>query len=410
MKTIIIGGGASGMLCAYYCALAGDNVTILEKNEKLGKKLFITGKGRCNLTNDCSREEFLKNVITNSKFMYSAINSFDSEKTISLFESFGLKLKTERGRRVFPLSDKSSDVIKTLSAMLESQGVTINLNETVVKIDYFGENNFKIITNLDEYECQKVVVCTGGISYSSTGSTGDGYKFAINFGHKIIPPKQALCPIELEEVWCKELMGLSLKNVTLTLYNKEKVVYSELGEMLFTHYGISGPIVLSASSYLNKFDKKDLRLVLDLKPALSMQQLDDRILRDFLKYKNKEIQNSLDDLLPKSLIKTIIDLSSIDPKKKNQIITKQERLSLVNSLKNINLTIKKLRPFEEAIITSGGVDCKEINPKTMESKLCKGLFFAGEVIDVDAKTGGYNLQIAFSTAYVASGYKENDYD
>ena len=401
MKTVIIGGGASGLISAYYSALNGDEVILIEKNEKLGKKIYITGKGRCNLTNDCEPEEFLKNVVTNSKFLYSAIYSYSSQNTIDLFESSGLVLKTERGRRVFPMSDKSSDVIKTLENICKNVGVKIHLNEKVIDL-VFSETEKKVITNTNEYITDRVIVCTGGKSYPSTGSTGDGYHFAKKFGHEIISPKPALCPIEIEGDFCKNLQGVSLKNVTLSLIVKGKTVYKELGEMIFTHFGISGPIVLSASSYLNKYQLNDVELVLDLKPALTDEQLDNRILRDFLKYKNRDLQNSLNDLLPKSLIKSIIELSKISPYKKNDVITKEERKKLINSFKQIKFKVKKLRPIEEAIITSGGINCKQINPKTMESKLVNGLFFAGEVLDVDALTGGYNLQIAFATGYIAA--------
>lgn len=408
MKTIVIGAGASGLISAYYSAIMGDDVTVIEKNEKVGKKIYITGKGRCNVTNDCEPEEFLKNVVTNPKFMYSAIYSFTPQDTINLFENYGLNLKTERGRRVFPMSDKSSDIIKTLENLCKNAGVIFHLNENVIQL--VGNDKVeKVVTNKGDYLADKIIVCTGGKSYPSTGSTGDGYGFAKKLGHQIITPKPALCPIEIKGDFCKNLQGISLKNVTLTLTVKGKTIYKELGEMIFTHFGISGPIVLSASSYLNKYPINEVELFLDLKPALDNDTLDNRILRDFLKYKNRDLQNSLNDLLPKSLIKSIIELSKIPPYKKNDIITKEERKMLVDSFKRIKLEVKGLRPIEEAIITSGGINCKEINPKTMESKLVKGLYFAGEVIDVDALTGGYNLQIAFATAYLAANAgREND--
>ncbi len=408
MKTLVIGGGASGMACAYFGAKNGDEVVLIEKNEKLGKKLFITGKGRCNVTNDCTEKEFLENVVTNPKFLFGAIYAFNSQKTIELLEKNGLKLKTERGRRVFPSSDKSSDVIKTLTKICMESGVTIRLNEIVTDILMENGKIKSVITDKNEYLCDKVVICTGGKSYSSTGSTGDGYRFAKKLGHTISELKPALCPLYLTENWVKEVQGLSLKNVGFSVFIKEKKIFQQQGELLFTHFGISGPLVLSASSFLNKYDKKDIALFLDLKPALSEEQLSDRILRDFLKYKNRDLQNSLNDLLPKSLIKPIISLSGIVPDKKNSIITKEERKRLVNALKNIKFTIQKQASIEEAIITSGGVSVKEINPKTMESKIIKGLYFAGEVIDVDALTGGYNLQIAFATGYVAGKGRENN--
>lgn len=408
MKTIIIGGGASGLACAIESAKCGNDVTIIEKNEKIGKKLYITGKGRCNITNDCSETEFLENVVTNPKFLKSSIYAFNSEKTIELFESNGLQLKTERGRRVFPFSDKSSDVIKTLGEICKKNGVKIHLQENV--LDLIVENNVVkgVKTDKGEYFCNKVVICTGGKSYSSTGSTGDGYVFAKKTGHTVVQLKPALCPIYLKEEWVKQVQGLSLKNVTLTAFAKQKIVFSQMGELLFTHFGISGPLVLSASSFINKHAIKDVYLVLDLKPALSYEQLSDRILRDFIKYKNKDLQNALIDLLPKSLIKPIIVLSGISPIKKTDVITKEERKKLVETLKNIKFTLSKFASIEESIITSGGVSVKDINPKTMESKIISNLFFAGEVIDTDALTGGYNLQIAFSTGFVAGRGEKND--
>ncbi len=408
MKTIVIGGGASGLACAIESAKCGNDVTIIEKNEKIGKKLYITGKGRCNITNDCAETEFLENVVANPKFLKSSIYAFNSEKTIELFESNGLQLKTERGRRVFPFSDKSSDVIKTLGEICKRNGVKIHLQETV--LDLIVENNVVkgVKTDKGEYFCDKVVICTGGKSYSSTGSTGDGYVFAKKTGHTVVQLKPALCPIYLKEEWVKQVQGLSLKNVTLTAFAKQKIVFSQMGELLFTHFGISGPLVLSASSFINKYAIKDVYLVLDLKPALSYEQLSDRILRDFLKYKNKDLQNALIDLLPKSLIRPIIALSGISPIKKTDVITKEERRKLVETLKNIKFTLSKFASIEESIITSGGVSVKDINPKTMESKIISNLYFAGEVIDTDALTGGYNLQIAFSTGFVAGRGEKND--
>lgn len=408
MKTLVVGGGASGMTCAYFSAKNGDDVVLIEKNEKLGKKLFITGKGRCNVTNDCNEKEFLENVVTNPKFLFGAIYAFNSQKTMELLEKNGLSLKTERGRRVFPLSDKSSDVIKTLTKMCLDCGVDVRLNETVTNVKVENGKIKSVITDKNEYFCDKAVICTGGKSYSSTGSTGDGYTFAKNLGHTVRELKPALCPLYLKEEWVKTVQGLSLKNVGFSVFANGKNIFQQQGELLFTHFGISGPLALSASSYINKYNKNDISLYLDLKPALSEEQLSDRILRDFIKYKNKDLQNSLNDLLPKSLIKPIIFLSGISPNKKNSVITKEERKRLVNALKNIKFTIQKQASVEESIITSGGVTVKEINPKTMESKLIKGLYFAGEVIDVDALTGGYNLQIAFATGYVAGKGREND--
>ena len=398
MKVIVIGGGASGMVASYFFSKNGNDVTLIEKNEKLGKKLYITGKGRCNLTNDCLVEDFLNNVVTNSKFLLSAINNFTPEDTINFFEDLGLRLKTERGNRVFPLSDKSSDVIKVLEKSLIKNSVEIRLNENVLEIITKNGEAKGVITTMGEYYADKVVIATGGLSYPSTGSTGDGYKWAQQLGHKVTDLKPSLCGFNLNGDEYKELQGLGLKNVTLTAYDDGKEYYKEMGEILFTHFGISGPLVLSCSALTCKKDYKKITFSIDLKPALTEKELDNRILRDFSINKNKEFKNSLDGLLPKTLIPLIIKRSNILPYKKNNVITQKERLELVKLLKNLKFSLAGLRDFSEAVITSGGVSVKDVNPSTMESKLVKNLYFIGEVLDVDAYTGGFNLQIAFSTA------------
>lgn len=402
-NVVVIGGGASGMLSAYFSALKGKNVIILEQNEKLGKKLYITGKGRCNLTNNCEPQEFLNNVVHNDKFLLSAIYSFSPQDMIELMEKSGLPLKTERGDRVFPLSDKSSDVIKCLTNLCVKNGVKINLNEKVVDVVCVDGAINKVVTNKAEYVADKVIIACGGVTYPLTGSTGDGYKFAKKMGHTIIQPIQALTSLEIEGDFCKELAGLSLKNVSINAFNQEKRLSSEFGEMLFTHSGVSGPIILTTSSKINKYvaNGVKIKLLLDLKPALSEQQLDNRIVRDFEELKNKQLKNSLHLLLPKSLISFVIAKAGLKGEINNCEITKEQRRKLVDVIKNFELIVRSLGGFEQSIITSGGVSTKEINPKTMESKLVKGLYFCGEVIDVDATTGGFNLQIAFSTAFLA---------
>ncbi|MBE5945780.1 MAG: NAD(P)/FAD-dependent oxidoreductase [Lachnospiraceae bacterium] len=408
---IIIGGGAAGMMAGIMLAEKGYSPTIIEKNDKLGRKLFITGKGRCNLTNDCDTEELLKNVVTNSKFLYSAFYGFDSNATMKFFEGLGLAIKTERGNRVFPTSDHSSDVISVMTTRLKRLGVEIRLNTETVHIDVLEKEDCKAVKGVkvknnagkEEYiSCEDVVVATGGVSYPLTGSTGDGVKWAKELGLDVVEPKPALVPLEIEEVFCKDIMGLALKNVQVKfkakVKNKEKTVYSDFGEMLFTHYGVSGPVILSASSYLGKYLGNDLRLYIDLKPAMTEEQLNDRLLRDFSQNINKQFRNSLGELLPKKLIPVIIEMSGIDQYKKVNEITKEERISLIKVLKSMELKVTGLRDFNEAIITQGGVSVKEVNPQNMQAKKIKGLRFIGEVLDVDALTGGFNLQIAWSTA------------
>lgn len=397
----VIGAGAAGLVAAYFAAKNGNNVTVFEKNEKSGKKIYITGKGRCNVTHDCSPEEFLENVVSNPKFLTGAIYSFPPSKCVQFFEEGGLKLKLERGARYFPVSDKASDVTKCLENYCKNAGVTFNFNEKVEKINVLHSTMLDIITSKGSYSFDKVIVCTGGVSYPSTGSTGDGYEFAKEAGHKIIPVKQGLCGLNIKGDFFRNLQGLTLKNVNLSVFNGDKLIRSLFGEMLFTHFGISGPIVLSASSLINRLDLKKVKLILDLKPALSDVQLDKRLLRDFEEYKNKSVANCLKELLPAALIPEVLKRSGIKPESQVNSVTKAQRLSLLTTVKNFDMIVASLRDFSEAIITCGGVDVKEINPKTMESKLVKGLYFCGEVLDLDAFTGGYNLQIAFATGYAA---------
>lgn len=379
----------------------GFDVTLADKNEKTGKKLYITGKGRCNVTNECDGKEFLASVVSNPKFLMSAINAFDSYDTVDFLQKNGLNTVTERGNRVFPASQKSSDFIKTFTDYCRKNGVKILLSAKVVGVKTDGEDF--VVSFSDKTErFQKVIVATGGLSYPSTGSTGDGYEIAKSFGHKIVKPVQALVPIELNELWVQKLSGLSLKNVRCTVTAGEKEIASDFGEMLFTHKGVSGPIILSLSSKINRLNPNGLKLVIDLKPALSDDVLDARLQRDFADLNLKQFKNSLDGLLPKSLVPVVVGLSKIDPEQKVGQITREQRKNLVHLLKNLTFSVKKLAGFEEAIVTAGGVDVKEINPKTMESKLQKGLYFVGEVLDVDALTGGFNIQIALSTAYAAA--------
>jgi predicted Rossmann fold flavoprotein len=401
-EIIVIGGGPAGMMAASTAGSRGLPVTLLEKNQKLGKKLYLTGKGRCNITNNADMEEFIANVPTNAKFLYSAFYTFTNQDLLTLLSQLGLKTKVERGNRVFPASDKSSDVIRALEKHLENNRVRRLTGEAD---EITAENNQITGVRLKDgrvFPCSSIIVATGGISYPSTGSTGDGYRFAGKLGHTIIPPKPSLVPLETVEDWPKQAQGLSLRNCSITVVDQGgRKVFEEFGEMVFTHYGVSGPVILSASSYMGKMEPGKYIIRIDLKPALTDEQLDARLQRDFLKFARKNFSNSLDELLPKKIIPVIIQLSKIAPEKPVHQITKEERHSLVSLLKGLELTVKEYRPIEEAIITSGGISVKEIDPGTMESKLVKGLFFAGEVIDVDAYTGGFNLQIAFSTGYLA---------
>lgn len=402
MRIVVVGGGASGLMCASLLSKDGHEVILIEKNEKLGKKLFITGKGRCNLTNDCSIQDFLANVVVNPKFIMSAINKFNSQDTMNFFEENSLKLKVERGNRVFPLSDKSSDVIKCFEKILKANNVEIMLN-TKVKDIIIKDNTAVGVMTFDDkiISGDKVVIATGGMSYSSTGSTGDGYKWAKKLGHNIVELRPALVPILLQNTY--GLQGLSLKNVSANILRDDKVLYTQFGEMLFTHNGVSGPIILSLSSLINKhynngkFDAKYL-LTIDLKPALSYEILENRLIREFSEKSNCEIKNILPSLMPKALVQIVLSFAKIKPTQVANSITKAQREKLAHVIKNLPFDIKGLENINAGIITSGGVDCKQINPKDMMSKIVDNLYFIGEVLDIDALTGGFNLQIAFCSA------------
>ncbi len=402
MRLGIIGAGAAGMVAAIFAAEAGAQVTLIEKNDRLGKKLLITGKGRCNVTNDSDLNTHIENIPTNPRFMYSALGGFGSADTKALFERLGVELKTERGNRVFPRSDKAADICGALKRRINQLGIEIiNARATGISVADGCANG--VICGDKTYDFDAIILATGGASYPLTGSTGDGYEIARRLGHTVTPLKPALVPVECEEKWPRELMGLSLRNVRLTVLDgKGDEVFEEQGELLFTHFGLTGPLVLSASSHMKKLPGMRYKMVIDLKPALDLETLDKRLQSDFAKYTNKDFTNSLGELLPTKLIPIIIRLSGIPERKKVNVITREERLGLVNLLKNLTLTAMKFRPIDEAIVTSGGISVKEISPKTMESKLVRGLYFAGEIIDVDAYTGGFNLQIAFSTAHSAA--------
>ncbi len=399
-KISIIGGGPAGIMAAAAAAKRGNKVIIFEKNEDLGRKLLITGKGRCNITNSAPIDEFIKNVPVNGSFLYSAFYGFTNDDLIRLLSELGLETKVERGGRVFPSSDKSRDVLSALKRLLKKYGVGVVCAE-VEKIT--SDDDGKVVRLKDgrAVRCDSVIIATGGASYPRTGSTGDGYRFARALGHTVVAPKPSLVPIELRGSLAGRLMGLSLKNVSVEISRGGKEIYTDFGEMIFTHYGASGPVILSASSHIRQPEKGGYKLKIDLKPALDEKTLDRRILRDFESLKNKDLINSLDALLPKKLIPVIVELSGIEPHRKINEITKAQRTELVRVIKNLEFEIKGFRPIDEAIVTSGGVSVREINPSTMESKLVSGIFFAGEVIDVDAYTGGFNLQIAFSTGYAA---------
>ena len=411
MKLGIIGAGAAGMTAAIFARELGADVTIIERNDRPGRKLLITGKGRCNVTNNSDINSHISNIPINPRFMYAPLNGFSSADTMEFFENLGVPLKTERGNRVFPVSDRAADICGALINRLDRLGARM-LHERAEKLLISGTYNKEeksyptivgVETDAGKHEFDAVILATGGASYPLTGSTGDGYRMAAEVGHTIVPLKPSLVPVECEEKWARELMGLSLKNVNLRVLDASgNEVFSEQGELLFTHFGLSGPLVLSASSHMKKLPGMRYKMVIDLKPALDFQTLDKRIQNDFSKNTNKDFTNSLGDLLPSKLIAPIIRLSGIDERKKVNVITREERHRLVTLLKELTLTAVKFRPIDEAIITSGGVSVKEISPKTMESKLVKGLYFAGEIIDVDAYTGGFNLQIAFSTAHCAA--------
>lgn len=410
MKNVVItGGGPAGMMAAITAARRGFKVTLVEKNEKLGKKLFITGKGRCNITNAGDTEDLFNSIVTNRKFMFSSFNGFSNYDTLGFFDELGLQIKIERGNRVFPESDHSSDVIGALNRELKRLSVDVKLNTEVKDIIVNGGKATGVVVKCSGKEstiqADNVIVATGGNSYQSTGSTGDGYRFARKLGHSITPILPALVPFNVAEDWESDLQGLSLKNVSIVVLDGKQEIYSDFGEMLFTHFGVSGPLILSASSFAaRRIKEHPLKLIIDLKPALSQEQLDERILRDFDEEKNKAFKNSLDKLLPKKMIPVIVRLSDIDGNKKVNEITKQERQRLVSLIKGLELTLTGLRGFNEAIITQGGINVREINPTTMESKLVKNLYFAGEVLDVDALTGGFNLQVAWSTGYAAADH------
>ncbi len=429
-KVIVVGGGAAGMMAAITAAEKGHQVTLLERNEKLGKKVFITGKGRCNLTNASDPEQIFENIVTNPKFLYSALYGFDNQAVMDFFEENGLRIKTERGNRVFPVSDHSSDVIKTLEKKLRQLFVEVKLHTRVAKIDTEnddckedgtdnvsaenedgagvkdGKRKQHVTGVRDEkgklYQADAVILATGGISYASTGSTGDGHRMAEETGHKITALYPALVPLKAKETWCRDLMGLSLKNVKVTLKDEKKVLYEDFGEMLFTHYGVSGPLILSASSYVNKvLSQKELQLFIDLKPALTMEQMQKRLIREFEENHQKQFKNALNGLFPTRLIPVMIGLSGMDPDKKVCEISKAERTAFADRIKALPLHITGTADYNEAIVTKGGISVKDINPSTLESKRIRGLFFAGEIMDVDALTGGYNLQIAWSTGHLA---------
>nr|WP_297704716.1 NAD(P)/FAD-dependent oxidoreductase [uncultured Butyrivibrio sp.] len=430
-KIAVIGCGAAGMMAALAAAQGSGSVTIFEKNEKPGKKIYITGKGRCNVTNACDVNDFFGFVKRNPKFLYSAVYDFDNRAVMDFFENNGCHLKVERGDRVFPVSDHSSDIINTLYRAVQKAGVNVLFGTEILSVEAMGGRVSAVTYSskddpITREEFDSVIICTGGMSYPSTGSTGDGYKFARNLGHTIVEPRPSLVPFETKEDWCRQLQGLSLRNVGLKLFlddaqdskassekdgkpskgkkKKDKPVYEGFGEMLFTHFGVSGPLVLTASCHYEK--EKKGRLLLDLKPALSEEQLDMRVLRDFEEGLNKSFKNILGGLFPSKLIPVMVELSGIDPEKKVNEITREERSAFVKLIKNVPMTITGTRSFNEAIITRGGVSVKEINPSTMESKLVQGLYFAGEVIDVDTETGGFNLQVAWSTGHLAGVSQE----
>lgn len=405
---IVVGGGAAGMFAAIAAAKNGHQVTLYEKNEKLGKKIFITGKGRCNITNAADMEELFDAVVTNSKFLYSSFYGYTNQNVIDFFEDAGVPVKIERGNRVFPISDHSSDVIRALEREMKKVGVKVCLNTEVKSVEAEkGKFNKVVLKDTTTRTADACIVATGGLSYRSTGSTGDGFRFAENVGHKVTQCFPSLVPMETKEPWICELQGLSLRNVEAKILDGKKELYKDFGEMLFTHFGVSGPLIISASSYVGKKfmdkngQKKELTLEIDLKPALTEEQLDQRVLRDFEENHNRQFKNAITKLFPTKLIPVMLELGGIDPEKKVNSIEKEERKQFVHLIKHFRMTLTGLRDYPEAIITKGGVNVKEIDPGTMESKLVKGLYFAGEVLDLDALTGGFNLQIAWSTGYAA---------
>ena len=405
---IVVGGGAAGMFAAIAAAKNGHQVTLYEKNEKLGKKIFITGKGRCNITNAADMEELFDAVVTNSKFLYSSFYGYTNQNVIDFFEDAGVPVKIERGNRVFPISDHSSDVIRALEREMKKVGVKVCLNTEVKSVEAEkGKFNKVVLKDTTTQTADACIVATGGLSYRSTGSTGDGFRFAENVGHKVTQCFPSLVPMETKEPWICELQGLSLRNVEAKILDGKKELYKDFGEMLFTHFGVSGPLIISASSYVGKKfmdkngQKKELTLEIDLKSALTEEQLDQRVLRDFEENHNRQFKNAITKLFPTKLIPVMLELGGIDPEKKVNSIEKEERKQFVHLIKHFRMTLTGLRDYPEAIITKGGVNVKEIDPGTMESKLVKGLYFAGDVLDLDALTGGFNLQIAWSTGYAA---------
>lgn len=398
---VVIGGGAAGMMCSAVAAERGLDVILLEPNKILGRKLRITGKGRCNVTNNCDIREFLNNIPGDGRFLYSALNRLSPRDTMELFESLGLHLKTERGNRVFPVSDNANDVAGTLQRYMNRAGVRV-IHSSAKHIITEADTVTGVETCDGVIECRTAVICTGGLSYPLTGSRGAGYKMAQELGHTVTPTRPSLVPLESDDDYCAEMQGFSLKNVTLSAYEDDKLIYKELGEMLFTHFGVSGPLVLSASSHMRRFDEAKYELRIDLKPGLDEKKLDARLLRDFEKYANRDFANSLGDLAGKAMIPVLVRLSGIPAETKVNSITREQRHELLRLLKSFPVSVSGPRPIDEAIVTSGGVSTKEINPRTMQSKLVGGLYFAGEVMDLDAYTGGFNLQIAWSTAYVAA--------
>ena len=411
MKVIVIGGGPAGMMAAISAAENGNQVILIEKMQSLGRKLLITGKGRCNITSSLEMDDFIKNTPGNGMFLYSCYRNYTNQDIIQFLKQQGLEVKEERGNRIFPVTDKSIDVLNCFKKRIDELKIKYKLETRVEKILIKNNEVLGVRTNREIIQTDKIILATGGKSYPLTGSTGDGYKIARDLGHTIIPIKPALVPLEVyEKEECKKIQGLSLKNIAIKIIDtdRKKTIYEDFGEMVFTHFGISGPTILSGSAHLAKYKdiyyllkKRYIKITIDLKPALTEEHLDDRILRDFKEFKNKQFKNSLDKLLPQKMIPLIVELSGINPDKMVNEITKEERRHLVQLIKYFTITIKNFRPVEEAIITCGGISTKEINPKTMESKLIKGLYFAGEIIDVDAYTGGFNLQIAYSTGYTA---------
>lgn len=413
MKVIVIGGGPAGMMAAISAAKSKNQVILLEKNHMLGRKLLITGKGRCNITSSLEMDDFIKNTPGNGKFLFSAFQQFTNQDMIQMLKENGLAVKKERGNRIFPVTDKAQSVLDCFIKELKKNDVRVKTKAEVLKIDLEGSKIESVSLRSGEtLKADKVILATGGKSYPKTGSTGDGYELVQKLGHTIVEPKPSIVPLEADKKLCQRMQGLSLKNVKIQLKNmaSNKKIYDDFGEMLFTHFGVSGPMILSSSAHLLRvknvgqlLQNGKIKLCIDLKPALSGEELDLRIRRDFEAVKNKEFKNSLDQLLPKKMIEPMIGLSQINPNKKVNEITKEERMRIVNLLKNLEVTVTGFRPIEEAIVTAGGISTKEINPKTMESKLIKNLYFAGEIIDVDSYTGGFNLQIAYSTGFVAGG-------